>query len=200
MKSNICKIEKGAQDLSAILKESEKTAVYNELNRKQALHLRLLCEEIDGMISGLIGGFFSGDFWIDFEEGVCKINVSLEIEEFTSDSKNQLINVAKNKKNSAAVGIIGRIRAAIENAFLEIDFTGVYAVPSYGIDAPISQYADMGYSQYWSLDQYRRQVRVEDKKEAWDELEKSVVASVADDIIVGIKGKRADIIIIKKFA
>lgn len=200
MKSNICKIEKGAQDLSAILKESEKTAVYNELNRKQALHMRLLCEEVDGMISGLIGGFFSGDFWIDFEDGVCKINLALEIEELSSDNKNQLIKVAKNKKNSAVVGIVSRIRAAIENALLDIDFTGVYAVPSYGIEAPTSQYTDMVYSQYWSLNQYRNQVKKDNKEDSWDELEKSVVASIADDIIVGIKGKRADIIIIKKFA
>lgn len=200
MKSNVCKIEKGEKDISAILKESEKTAVYNELNSKQTLHLRLLCEELDGMISGLIGGFFSGDFWIDFEDGICKINASLQIEELNIDNKNQLINIAKNKKNSAANGIVGRIRAAIENAILDIDFTGVYAVPSYGIDAPMSQYADMAYSQYWSLNQYRKQVREENIEDAWDELEKSVVASIADDIIVGIKGKHADIIITKKFA
>lgn len=200
MKSNICKIEKGSQDISDILKESEKVAVYNELSRKQTLHLRLLCEELDGMISGLIGGFFSGDFWIDFEDGVCKINVSIRIDDLNADNKNQLINVAKNNKNSAAVGIVGKIRAAIESAFLEIDFTSVYAVPSYGVDAPTSQYADMAYSQYWSLNQYRKKAREENKDVAWDELEKSVVASVADDIIVGIKGKSADIIIIKNFA
>lgn len=200
MKSNICKISKGLKDLSEILKESDKVAVYNELDRKQAIHLRLLCEELDGMISGLIGGFFTGDFWIDFEGSICKIYASLEIEELNSENKNQLINVAKNKRNSAAVGLVGRIRAAIENAILDIDFTGVYAVPSYGIDASAAQYADMAYSQYWSLNQYRKKVKEENKEDAWDELEKSVVASVADDIIVGIKGKRADIIIIKKFA
>ena len=52
----------------------------------------------------------------------------------------------------------------------------------------------------WSLEQYRSTVRREEKTEEWDELEKSVIASVADDVIVGVTGKQADIIIIKKFA
>ena len=39
----------------------------------------------------------------------------------------------------------------------------------------------------------------EEEKE-WDELEKSIIASIADDVIVGVKGSQADIIIVKKFA
>ena len=39
----------------------------------------------------------------------------------------------------------------------------------------------------------------EENTAAWDELEKSVIASVADDVIVGVKGKHADIIVVKKF-
>ena len=74
MKSNICKIEKGSLDLEAILKESEKVAVYNELTDGQASQLRLLCEEVDGMLPNIIDEF-CGDFWIDFNDGVCKINI-----------------------------------------------------------------------------------------------------------------------------
>ena len=66
MRSNICKIKNGIKNLDEILKESEKVAVYNELNRKQTLQLRLLCEDIDGMLPKIIGSF-EGDFWIDFE-------------------------------------------------------------------------------------------------------------------------------------
>ena len=43
MKSNICKIENGTKDLAAILKESEKVAIYNELTHKQTLQLSLIC-------------------------------------------------------------------------------------------------------------------------------------------------------------
>ena len=86
MKSNVCKIENGIQDLDAILKESEKVAVYNELNHKQSLQLRLLCEEMDAMLPKIINGF-DGDFWIEFENGVCKVNVSVKLDRFTAEKK-----------------------------------------------------------------------------------------------------------------
>jgi hypothetical protein len=118
MKSNVCKIEKGTRDLGAILKESERVAVYNELTHKQTLQLRLLCEEIDGMLPNIID-VFDGEFWIDFENHVCKVNVLLKIPEFNIYQKEELIGIAKNKKNSAAVGIVGKIRDSVENFLLD---------------------------------------------------------------------------------
>ena len=118
MKSNICKIENGTRDLEAILKECQKVAEYNDLTHKQALQLRLLCEEIDGMLPNIINEF-SGDFWIDFVDGVCKVNVSVQLEEFTAEKKEALIDIAKNKQNAAAVGIVGKIRSGLESIFLD---------------------------------------------------------------------------------
>jgi hypothetical protein len=199
MKSNVCRIENGTKDLSAILRESEKVAVYNELSHKQSLQLRLICEEIDGMLPKIIDDF-DGDFWIEFENGVCKVNVSIELSAFTADKKQDLIAIAKNKKNTAAVGIAGKIRSAVENFFLDQE-----NIQKFGMSLDMARvstgYADdIKYSYYWSLDEYRNGVKKEEKSEAWDELEKSVIASVADDVIVGVKGKRADIIVTKKFA
>ena len=72
MKSNVCKIEKGNSALSAILNESQKVAEYNAFTNKQALQLRLLCEELDGMLPRLMDNY-EGEFWIDYEGNVCKI-------------------------------------------------------------------------------------------------------------------------------
>ena len=118
MRSNICKIEKGTKDLAAILKESERVAEYNGFTHKQTLQLRLLCEEIDGMLPNIIDDF-DGEMWIDFDDAVCKITVSIRIPEFNIDKKEELIGIAKNKKNAAAVGVVGKIRNAIENFFLD---------------------------------------------------------------------------------
>ena len=202
MKSNICKIEKGTRALDAILKESERVAEYNGLNHKQTLQLRLICEEIDGMLPYIIDDF-EGRFWIDFEDGVCKVNASIQIPEFNTDKKEALINVAKNKKNAAAVGIVGKIRDAIENfifneAAMEIWDLSAESYGPYGFASGYCEGAD--YSYYWRLEEYKNYVKKEEKKEEWDELEKSVIASVADDITVGIKGTSAEIVIIKKFA
>ena len=120
MKSNVCKIEKGTKDLAAILKESEKVAVYNDLTHKQTMQLRLLCEEIDGMLPEIIDDF-EGDLWIEFEDGVCKVNVSIEFAEFSVEKKQELVALATNKKNAAATGVVGKIRSAVENLFLKQD-------------------------------------------------------------------------------
>ena len=165
MKSNVCKIKKGINDLDAILKESERVANYNGLSHKQALQLRLLCEEIDGMLPNIIDDF-DGELWIDFNEGVCKVNVDIQIPDFNMSKKEELIKVAKNKKNSAAVGIVGKIRNAIENFFLTDSMmdsftmsTGTLGIATGGIDG-------VDYAYFWRLDEYRSYVRQEDKKEA----------------------------------
>ena len=199
MKSNVCKIKNGTKDLAAILKESEKVAVYNELTHKQTLQLRLICEEIDGMLPNIIDNF-DGDLWIDFEDGVCKVNVSIKIPEFNSGKKEELISIAKNKKNAAAVGMVGRIRDAIENFFLN-DEPACALEASSGMFSAATGYSEgVNYSYLWTLEQYRSTVKKDEDAAEWDELEKSVIASVADDVIVGIHGKQADIIIVKRFS
>ena len=199
MKSNVCKIDNGTKDLAAILKESEKVAVYNELTHKQTLQLRLICEEIDGMLPNIIDEF-SGELWIDYENGLCKVNISLNFEGFTSEKKEELVALSKNKKNAAVTGIVGKIRSAVEDIFLEEDSAAGCGFTMGSCYYATEYYDCVEYSRVWTLGQYRNTVQNEKKAEAWDELEKSVLASVADDVIVGVKGKHADFIVIKKFA
>lgn len=198
MKSNVCKIENGTKDLAAILEESERVAEYNGFTHKQTLQLRLICEEIDGMLPNIIDDF-EGKLWIEYDEGVCKVNVAIKIPEFNLDKKEDLIAIAKNKKNAAAVGIVGKIRSAIENFFLDEE-------PVATFDASFGAFYEIGYTGYvdysclWTLEQYRSTINQIAQNEEWDELEKSVIACVADDVIVGVKGKQAHITIVKKFA
>ena len=199
MKSNVCKIEKGARDLDAILAESERVAEYNGLSQKQTLQLRLLCEEIDGMLPNIIDDF-DGEMWIDFEDGVCKITVSIRIPEFNIDKKEELIGIAKNKKNAAAVGVVGKIRNAIENFFLDEETMKSMALSAGDAEFSNGYYEGVDYAYLWRLEEYRSIVKKETQTDAWDELEKSVIASASDDVIVGVKGKCAEIVIIKKFA
>ena len=196
MVSNICKIENGTSDLVAILKESERVAVYNGFNQKQTLQLRLICEEIDGMLPNIIDDFH-GDFWIECENEVCKVNVSINIPELTSYKKEELIKVAKNKKNANAVGVVGKIRSVIEDLFLDNDkFKQNDIVTLFNAGVEYSVGLTPSYS--WSLSKYRNVVK-EENEEDWDELEKSIIANLADDVIVGVKGKQANIVIVKKF-
>lgn len=199
MKSNVCKIENGTRDLEAILKESERVAEYNGLSHKQALQLRLLCEEIDGMLPNIVDDF-EGELWIDFEGDVCKVNVSVQFPEVNADKKAELISIAKDQKNAAAVGIVGKIRNAIENFFLDEDMMTAVTISTRPYSLATGYSDGVDYDYLWRLEEYRKSVKKEEQVEAWDELEKSVIASVADDVIVGVRGKRAEIVILKKFA
>lgn len=195
MKSNVCKIINGQRDLTAIFKESESVAQYNGLTHKQTLQLRLLCEEIDGMLPNMIDDY-EGALWIEFENGVCKIKISVEIPQLDSGKKEELIGIAKNKKNAAATGIVGKIRNSIEDFFMKKE-----TVDSFALTMSSVGYSEgVDYTYLWVLDEYRNSVEKEKQAEAWDELEKSVIASVADDVIVGVRGRCAEIVIIKKFA
>ena len=198
MRSNVCKIEKGTKDLAAILSESERVAKYNGFSDKQTLQLRLLCEEIDGMLPNVIDDF-DGELWIDFEDGVCKVNVSIKIPDFNADKKEELIGIARNKKNAAAVGVVGKIRDAIENFFLNDEALGAFDADSDMFRSATGYSEGVDYAYLWTLEQYRGSVSAE-ASDDWDELEKSVLASVADDVTVGVKGRRAHITVVKKFS
>ena len=58
----------------------------------------------------------------------------------------------------------------------------------------------------WSMEDYREQLRqyreqnAEGSQEAWDELEKSVMSHVADDVKVSILGRTVEMTIVKKMA
>ena len=199
MKSNVCKIENGTKDLAAILAESERVAAYNGLTHKQALQLRLLCEEVDGMLPNIIDAF-EGDLWIEYENGVCKVNVSIQIPALSAGKKEELVGVAKNKKNAEAVGIIGKIRSGIEDLFLAHDAVLDYSFAAESFHLATGYSEGVDYAYIWSLEQYRNSVSKEEQADKWDELEKSVIASVADDVVVGVKGKQVDIIVTKSFA
>jgi hypothetical protein len=197
MRSNVCKIENGTRDLAAILQESERVAEYNRLTDKQTLQLRLLCEEVDGMLPNIIDDF-SGSLWIDYDNGVCKVNVSVKIPDLTAEKKKRLIDISGDKKNASAIGIVGKIRSAVEDFLLNEE--EYVSSTSAGLFHPSTGFSEgVDYSYIWSLEQYRNTVN-ETETAVWDELEKSVIASVADDVIVGVKGNQADIIIVKKFA
>ena len=200
MKSNVCRIDKFATNLDAILQESEKVAAYNNLTHKQALQLRLICEELIGMVPHVIDNF-CGEFWIDFDHGVCKVIASINIVGLTSEKKKELLGVSTNGRNASATGIIGKICNAIEDFFLnEDEYMHTFVSSSTRPHIPTEQSEFTDYAYTWSLEEYRCSVKKEDHPDAWDELEKSVIASVADDVIVGVKGSRADITIVKRFA
>ena len=101
MKSNICELNKDLTCLEAVLAEVEKVTGYNGLEGKNALRLRLLAEELCGMLPGLVENF-SGEFWAGNEGNSYELHVSLKSEDMSLDLRDELISVSKSGKNAAA--------------------------------------------------------------------------------------------------
>ena len=206
MKSNICKLNEDLACLGTVLSEVEKVTTYNGLADKKALRLRLLAEELCGMLPGLIENF-NGNFWAENDGDDYELHVELKADDMNMDLREELISVSKSGKNAAAKGVMGKIRAVAETMLLAAadptlavpcgefyDYHGYnmgfgYVDPSVAVET--------GYVYSWSLFNYKE--AVEEKDEAYAELERSIVAKLADDIIVGVRGRKVEIVVKKSF-
>ncbi|MCR4628418.1 MAG: hypothetical protein K5760_02305 [Clostridium sp.] len=189
MKSDVIIIANDGRGMDEALEQAEKVALYKGLAHKAALHLRLLTEEMMGMMRSITGER-EGEFWIE-EEGR-EFSLHLRVETLMDyDKQEQLLAASFSGKNEAAKGIMGKIRTFFD--------------PMDWADAPTPTTLDpMNMMFSWSMIEYRQSVKemMEQERagaeEAWDELEKSVVSNLADDVKVSIKGRIAEMIILKK--
>lgn len=201
MKSDIYKLPYGATDyqqFTMILDEVSKLAEYNKVDKKKASHLRLLAEELICMLPEILS-FSEGEFWIE-NDGDCfelhtliKPNTAL-----TWDKREKILDVSSTGKNAAAKGILNKILLTVK--WMLIDSDNI----TENLTSNMYNFYDMGRANIptfagtsWSLDAYRRQTEGKDNED-WDELEKSIIANVADDVIVGMKSKQVDIVVRKK--
>lgn len=208
MKSNICKLNEDLTCLEAVLTEVEKVTTYNGLEDKKALRLRLLAEELCGMLPGLTQNF-NGEFWTENDGDNYELHVELKAEDMTAELRDELISVSKSGKNAAGKGVMGKIRAVAETMLLAAFDPTIPPIPAdefydaYGfnmgfgyVDSAIA--CEAGYVYSWSLYSYKTAVE-ENEDEAYAELERSIVAKLADDIIVGVRGNNVEIVVKKSF-
>lgn len=189
------------------LEEAEKFSAYMSFDHKAALRVQLLVEEALSMVS-TITEKFSADFWIEGKQnGLCRIHLQIRTD-MDMDKKKELIAASKNKKNAAAKGLTGKIRELIEE-YLYLsqkdveDFDANYYVTGM-VDMPMALGTPVQLDNIvWSLEDYRQEVdearQKEEKAEEWDELEKSILANLADDVKVAVKGDEAELVVEKKF-
>ena len=192
MKSSVIKIDRSNKNLTEILDETQKIAACVGLDAKKSLRVRLLAEELVGMLKEL-SGCYEGDFWIEQEnlnlELITRIHL---VQVMDKKTKKGFIDVASNKKNAAAKGIAGKLRNMVENMMYPED--AAYSTNHLGYGGDGGAMLSTG----WSLKKYKTAYM--DDEDKWDEIEKSIIANVADDVIVSVKGSDVEIVIRKNFA
>lgn len=192
MKSNVIRITKDKDNLENVIDEVKSFSASIGLDAKKTLRIRLIAEELLGMLKELAEEF-EGDFWIEnIDEFFTFFTALKTYDDMNKRIKNDLIAVSSNKKNYAATGIMGKIRDAVENM--------LYPEDSYYNSAYIAYHLQTAALREdgWSLNKYKKSQK--DNSEPWDELEKSIIANIADEVQVSVKGKKVEIVIFKDFA
>jgi hypothetical protein len=190
MKTNVIKINQSEDNLNKILVETGKVAEISSLNNKQSLRVRLIAEEFVGMLKELSTDF-DGEFWIENENLSFSFVSQIHINEAMDlQTKRRFIDISSSKKNTTK-GIMGKIRDIVENLLYPENAMYSSKFVAYQLESAVLL------NDQWTLNKYKDAER--NNPEPWDELEKSIIANLADDVIVSVKGSNVEIVILKDF-
>lgn len=195
MKTQEIKVTSSGLGIEEALELTEKTGSESGLQPKENLHLRLLAEELLGMVRSIVREV-EADYWIEAEGKDYALHLKSD-PQLNKESYSQLISVSSRNENDAARGFMGKLRNMIEVALLpDADGPSLVTLELMSMGSP-GGYSVGNENYEWSLKKYK--TGVEDESEAWDELEKSIVASIADDVHISIEGSHVEITILKSF-
>ena len=200
MKSDVIKVNSKGAAIESALNQVDAVAAYKKLSPKGSIQLHLLTEELIGMISSVTGET-QCEYWIEEEDGVYQLHLRV-LTRMSSLKRDKLLSASTSGKNDAARGFFGRLRDLFDRDADSdvVAFTPLMAEGFYDSGSAAAQDLE------WSMARYRdevgihRQLNEIEAIDAWDELEKSVVAHVADEVKVFIRGDEVEMVIYKKLA
>jgi hypothetical protein len=201
MKTDVIAVAGRKGRVEAALEQADKVIAYKEMGGKNALHLRLLTEEMMGLMRSVTGAE-DGLFWIEDENGEYQLHLQVRTR-LSGEDREKLLAVSTSGRNESAKGLMGRLRDFFDWGSDEdlAAYSGPLLMPD-AFEHSTSPMLDWE----WSMRRYETALnaRVEKNdpgaREAWDELEKSVVMHVADDVKVSIHNGTVEMIILKKLA
>jgi hypothetical protein len=204
MKTDIIQIEPSGAGIEKALAETEKAAAFRGLDPKQTLRLRLLAEEMTGMLK-TITGQTQYRYWAESEGNVFSLHLMTNMQ-VDPEMRETLLKTSTTGKNAAAKGFMGRLKdiflrlgeSTDANAFATEYGYGYVGVVGYDASVDMSPNAVL-YG--WSMSAYRDAVakHQSEEPEKWDELEKSITAKLADEVKIFIRGKSVEMVIEKAF-
>lgn len=119
MKSDTIKVSISGTGVAEVLKTAERVAEYKGLSRKDTLHLRLLTEEMMGMLRGLMGEA-DEEFFIEDEKNEYRIHLVTQTD-MDAEKRKKLFSSSSSGKNAAVKGVMSKIRDLFKQAFEPMD-------------------------------------------------------------------------------
>lgn len=178
MISNTITLSSNGNGMDEALREAESVANQGGLNDIQGLQLRLIAEEMMAMLRS-VSDELKAVFFIEWEGMDYKLHLQAK-QKLSSIQRSTLIKASTSGQNAAAVGFLGKLRDVFEQALsVSGDVSHYYAESGYPTDVDISDEIIAATPR--------------------DDFERSVLRTVADQVVVGIKGGNVDMVITKKF-
>ena len=190
------------EDYRRALAATEKQGAESGLNNKQNLRLRLLAEELISFIGGLTGEM-DALYWIDRQGSTFILHLKADDIIMNREVREELLSAASSGKNAAAKGFMGKLRDMVASVMTpSAQVPSVLSGLSLGMmstASPVGENAGMS-SYIWSLNNYKEKLdESEELEEETEDLERSIVANIADDVVVSIVGSRVQVDISKTF-
>lgn len=190
VKSLICPFEGNEGEMERALKEVDEFSVFEGLDEAKASKLRLISEEIIGMVGNVLD-VEDGRFWIEKEESDYKVRFACST--IVGERAKAIFDSAS--ANKEYKGIAGLVRKVIDEAEAMFATTGgLMEMPQAGVTSSgITVGNSDGYE--WALMKYEESCERDEKAERWDELELSVIKKMSKDIVISYRNDRFDIIV-----
>ncbi len=196
MKSDIMVIGTNQDFTKKALDFTEQYA--GNLPKKAHLRIRLVAEELMNLFRSITGEM-EAEYWIENESNIFTLHLDTKTIMFAK-KRQELMELSSTKENAAAKGVIGKIREAFELALLPMDER----------EAMLSRYSFYGFTSadsmnstpedVWKMSDYIAEVNKSDDtefvQEAKDELEKSIIANLAKDVTISIRGDKVSMAVV----
>ena len=179
--------------MEAALRTTEQVAVLRGLDRHATLQLRLLGEELFGLLRG-IAGDVTAYYWIAVRERLYELHMRMQLH-MTRELREQLLDVSTSGKNAAAKGFVSKLQDVIFVKLLTITDDRNAEAASRENPAAAAETAEE-----WTMSQYKSDIdNSSDAAELYDELEKSILARLADEVKVSMRGSNVEVTVSKTF-
>lgn len=177
MKSDVINIDSRGNGFREAIEQTGKTAAFAGLDESDSISLQLLTEEVISLVRSITGEVKAA-FWLESNGKAFELHVSTETV-MDSEKRRQLIESSTSRKNEASKGFLGRLRDAFEEALvsdaehrvIDLSMDEISTLPSGTLGLP-----------------------------DWDEYERSILKTVADQIKISIRGGKVEVIICKDFS
>lgn len=190
MKSLICPIEGNERDIERAIAEADCFAKLEGLNDQQANIIRLLADEMLGMVNGLfVSGL--GRFWIEHNQNCFELNLAVETE-VGIRAKSVLDSTSANTEYKGFTGLVKKATDAVSQM---INDSGADSISNYDIPFEGINTVDQGVYE-WSLQKFEESCERDEKASLYDELEIPVIKKFSKDITISYRNKRVSIKVI----